>query len=186
MEKRIKLGLIILISLIAAASIWVFVFGTKKAVKNTNIQERNYFILEKEISETENKEGVADKKGNIVIEPIYHTVVIPNLSKAVFLVSEENSEKFKAINEKGEEILKEYGELEAITGNSVNTNHRYREHIKFKKDGKYGLIDITGKKIVEPIYENITTVGDDLHNYLVKRDGKYGLLDDRRKCYIKS
>ena len=45
--------------------------------------------------------------------------------------------------------------------------------LKVSKDGKYGLIDLTGKKIIEAEYEEIVPVVGIENSFKIKKDGKY-------------
>ena len=81
-------------------------------------------------------------------------IVIPNKEKDVFICTydvDENSGtyKTKAINEKNEEILTEYDQIEPIENIDKNNNVWYEKNIlKVEKSGKYGLIDLTGKEVL--------------------------------------
>lgn len=51
--------------------------------------------------------------------------------------------------------------------------------MKYEKDGKYGLIDFTGKVITEAIYEEIFSVKYKEGEILIKKDGKYGVINNK-------
>lgn len=62
----------------------------------------------------------------------------------------------------GKEILKaEYSEIFAMPG--------IENSLKIKKDDKYGIVNTEGKIIIEPKYQDITTLGkDDKSGFIVK------------------
>ena len=125
------------------------------------------------------KYGVLDYKGNLVIQNKYDNIVIPNPTKAVFIVSEEN-DKTVVLNDKGEEIFTEYSKVEPIEINGTATNLPYEKSVlRYEKDGKYGLIDFSGKTITKPIYEEIAGVKYKEGEILVKKDGKYGVINNK-------
>lgn len=49
--------------------------------------------------------------------------------------------------------------------------------LKYKKDDKYGIINLDGKKITNAIYEEIDTLQYKEGELLVKKDGKYGIIN---------
>ena len=55
--------------------------------------------------------------------------------------------------------------------------------VLFKKDGKLGLIDQTGKEIIPPIYDEVGSFNQQ-GLALVKKNGKRGLIDTTGKEII--
>ena len=132
-----------------------------------------------------NKWGVIDNKGNIIVDLNYdEMVVIPNKTQDVFICTyniDYNNETYstKVINEEGEQILTEYNEITAIE-NSDGSNVWYEDNVlKFKKAGKYGLIDFEGKVIVEPEYDNIYALSGVKDTLIIEKDGKKGLINNK-------
>jgi len=89
-----------------------------------------------------NKWGVIDNKGNTVIDCNNNEmVIVPDKNKPIFIIIdninyEDENYSTKVINEKGEEILKEYKNVQPIE-NTDGTNVWYENNIlKFEKDGK--------------------------------------------------
>ena len=185
--KNINFKILIPIILLIVIAILGFIFFKmgKKVAKVNPVNPRKYFILQSQSGNNPGKEGVIDKDGNVILEPIYDTVVIPDLAEPVFVVSD-GENNFKLLNDKKEEIFKGFNNKEPVIGNSKNVNNNYRAAIKYKKDGKFGLLNIKGKEILKPIYEEITTVEDDTQNYKVKKDGKFGLVDDEGNTLLNS
>lgn len=176
-KKMIAGIIIILLVLILTILFW----PKPKHVRKKSTEERKYYILQ---DTSNNKEGVIDKTGNLIIEPNYEKVIIPNLSKAVFVISENlNTNEYKVLNDKNEQIIKNYN-IEPILGHTEELVNEYRGVLKYKKDEKYGLLSIDGKELTKPIYDEIVTDNEDFYNYKVKINGKYGLLDENGTVII--
>ncbi len=121
------------------------------------------------------KMGVIDNKGNVVIEPNYNNIQIPNPTKDVFICSNENETKI--VNAKGEEKFKNFEEVSAIPLKELATEIPYEKSVlKYKENGKYGIINFDGKKITKAIYNNISNLPYKEGELLVEKDGKYGVI----------
>lgn len=181
-SKIIKIVIIILIviAIIVAAVItgWYFIKKSKFDYQISEVEEYNYSILYRD-----NKYGVVNKEGEIIIEPTYANVQIPNPSKPLFIcMSEYNTESGeydnKVLNENKEQILTTYDRVSAISIDSTDTNAPYEKSVlKYKKDGKYGLIDFEGNEITKPIYDDITGIDYKEGTLLVKQEEKYGVIN---------
>lgn len=174
-KKRAIIAILIIIVLI----ICYMIFKPKKNNVVENVHENKYLILQEA-----GKEGVIDTKGNVIIEPQYTQVVAPDLAKDVFCAYDENK-NIKVLNSKKETIFDEYKDLEPVEGNRKDTENQYRPVLRFKKDDKYGLVNLEGKEIVKPIYDEVKAVENDFNNYKVKKDGKYGLVDNDGNIILK-
>ena len=119
-------------------------------------------------------------------------IVIPNKEKDVFIctydVDENNGTyKTKAINEKNEEILTEYDQIEPIENIDKNNNVWYEKNIlKVEKSGKYGLIDLTGKEVLPLEYDEISGLDGQENSIIIKKDGKLGLVNDNGNIIIEA
>lgn len=86
-------------------------------------------------------------------------------------------DKIGFINEKNEVIIPFHYKY---TEDENMYSHSYLFHNGFcamaNAEGKYGLIDHTGKWVVEPIYDEVWTPQEGGHRIIVN-DGKYGVLD---------
>lgn len=181
-KKLIKIIIIILIiiAIIAAATITViyFVKSSKLDYQILDIEDYNYSIFFRD-----NKYGVINKEGEIIVEPTYTNVQIPNPSKPLFIcISEYNQElgeyENKILNENKEQILTTYDRISAIPVVSTDTSVPYEKSVlKYKKDNKYGLIDFDGNELTEPIYDEITGLDYKEGTLLVKIDSKYGVIN---------
>ena len=121
------------------------------------------------------KMGVIDNKGNVVIEPNYNNIQIPNPTKDIFICSNENETKI--VNAKGEEKFKKFEEVSAIQLKELATEIPYEKSVlKYKEKGKYGIINFDGKKITKAIYDDINNLPYKEGELLVEKDGKYGVI----------
>jgi len=130
-----------------------------------------------------NKMGVIDNKGNVIIEPNYNTIQIPNPTKDVFICI--NDDETKVVNEKGEESFKNFEEVSAIQLKELATEIPFEKSVlKYKENEKYGLVNFEGKKITEAIYENIENLPYKEGELLVENNGKYGVINMLGKVVI--
>lgn len=170
--------------IIAIVVLIMFIFIIKNILtkgKDTGkITSSSYFALYQD-----NKWGVIDSTGNTVIAPSYQEmIIIPNNKKDVFLctydINTDTGEyKTKALNSKNEESFTDYSQIEALENFDKNNNVWYEENVlKVEKDGKYGLIDLSGNQLLPCEYENITALTGVKNSILVQKDGKYGLVNN--------
>ena len=178
--------------LIAIAVVIMFVFIIKgilsKGGDSGKITSKNYFVAFKD-----NKYGVIDSDGFIVIDPSYEEMlVIPNSKKDVFLctydVNEDTGEfKTKALNSEGNEVLKGYDLLEVVTNKDKNDNIIIEDDVlRVKKDGKYGLINLDGKVLLNTEYEDITALEGISNCLKTKKDGKFGIANSEGKVILEN
>lgn len=176
---------IIIIAIIAITAV-VIVNEMQFAYKIEEVKEINYVTLVKE-----GKYGVIDRTGNIIIEPTYNGIQIPNPSKPVFIcIGEYDKETkeydMKAFNDKGEQLFSEYDKIEAISvETNIETTPYEKSTLAYRKDGKYGLINLEGKVITQPIYEEITSMHYKEGTFIVKQEEKLGVINLKGKEIIK-
>ena len=187
MKKKIIVVLSIIILIISIISI--IKYNKNKSKFNYTIEqisEVNYFLLMQN-----NKYGVINKNGDIVVDPIYDVVEIPNASKPVFICKgnyDQNSGEYniQVFNDKKEPILYQYYTVEAIKLNNVESNGNYEKSVlKYKSDNKYGLIDFSGNKITDAIYDSIEGFNYREGILLVKKSDKYGIINIKGASIIK-
>lgn len=172
-KNKVKIIVLTILIIIIIVGVFLFLDYKNKEYALTEVSEYKYYQLNEE-----GKYGVIDVSGNIVIEPIYESVKIPNPEKSVFICTNEN--KTIVLNENKEEIFTEYEEVTAIPIKGVVSSIPYEKRVlKYKSDGKYGLIDYNGKVITKPIYEEIEGMQNKESVLLVKQDGKYGAINDK-------
>lgn len=177
MKKVVAVIVVILVAIMFVAVIKTL-FTKSKEAKVTNI---NYFA-----AYSDNKYGVIDSEGQVVIEPSYaEYIVIPNAKKDIFICTYDvnyatGEYKTKALNSKNEEIFTQYEQIEALENYDSNQSVYYENNaIKVKKDGKYGIINIDGKEILACEYDEIKTLKGLENSILVYKDGKVGLVDSK-------
>ena len=173
MSKKVSIILISLVILVSLA-ISIYIPNRKKIdIEDTSI---NYSTIEKD-----GKVGVIDQNQNTIIEPKYSKVIIINPHRAVFVCL--NEEEQKVVNHKDQEIFKQYDKVEPI---EIYDEKYERNILKYEKDGKYGLLGITGYEITKNEYEEISGFGNKEGELLTKLDGKYGILDSNGNWKIKN
>ncbi len=122
--------------------------------------------------------------GDVIINCEFASVIIPNPTKAVFICEKEDG-NLVTLNEKNEEIFTEFGVVEPIEINGVMTYLPYEKSVlKYKKDGKYGIIDFNGKMLTKPLYDGIYSVKYKEGEILAKKDGKFGVINNKGKVLI--
>ena len=178
MKKSTKIVIVILLLVVIIATIVILNLKRKYNLEEYVKPIYNYFAMYSK----DGKVGVIDKTGKLLIEPKYLDVFIPNPSKDVF-VCYENSEKFKFLNSKGEELYKDYEDVTALQTSDLNLDFE-KTLLRFKKDEKYGLIDYNGNVIVSANYDEITSLKNRPGEILVKKKDKYGVLDSNGQIKI--
>ena len=154
--------------------------------EQTRITSKDYFAAFQN-----NKWGIIDSTGAVVIDPSYEEMmVVPNSKKDVFLctfdVNYETGEySTKALNSKNEEIFTQYNQVEPLQVVDRNGQVSYISNVlKVQKDGKYGLIDLEGNELQPCKYDSISTLEGKQDVIKVQKDGKYGLIDVKGKELI--
>ena len=182
-RKNVIIMIFVLILIIAiAVSVFIFLNNKKYEYELVQISEDQieYYKLEQN-----GKYGVIDKEGNIIIEPNYVSIDIPNPTKPVFIKSDDG-ENHSAIDNNENEILTGYEDVEAISINNISSNIPYEKSVlKYKQNGLYGLIDFEGNKITENIYNSITNIDYKEGNLKVEQNGQYGVINIKGTTIIK-
>ena len=181
MNKKKIIILIIIILIIAIIATFLIMYFLKRAkyvYDVVDVSEIKYNVIR-----VDGKSGVIDDNGNVIIEPNYNVIQIPNPSLPVFIcMSNYNTEKkeyeTKVLNDKKEQIITGYQTVQAIPVETTNDGIPFENTVlKYKKDGKFGLIDLEGKEITDPIYDDISSVTYKEGMLLVKQDGKTGVIN---------
>lgn len=161
---------IILIAIIVGVSVY-FIYTNGRKYEIEQVTTYNYFVLKKD-----NLSGVIDRGGNTIIDAEFDNVIIPNPEKALYVCYE--GDNTKVLNERKEEILTDYQNVEPIQLQNISSDLMYEKSVlKYEQDGKFGLIDFEGKEIAKPIYESIDGLPYKEGELLVKQDGKYGVIN---------
>lgn len=132
---------------------------------------------------TNDKWGVIDNNGKIIIDATYdEMIIVPDKNKDLFICTynadyENETYNTKVINKNNSEILTNYQNVQAIE-NSDDSNIWYESNVlKFEENGKYGLIDFDGKLILNAEYDKIYSLEGVEKNIIIEKDGKKGLVN---------
>lgn len=121
--------------------------------------------------------------GNIIITPQEQNIIIPNPQKPIFLCEQNGTKKF--LNDKQEEIFTEYEEVDKIDIRGIASKVPYEKSVlKYKENGKYGLINYDGKKVTNAIYDEIDGLENKEGEILVQKEGKYGVINSKGATII--
>ncbi len=181
-----KVFAVIIAIVVIIMSIFVIKGILTKDKEQVKITSKDYAVVFQN-----NKWGVIDSTGAIVIDPAYQEmIIIPNSKNDVFLciydVNYETGEyKTKALNSKNEEIFTQYNQIEAISNKDKDNNIWYEDNVlKVQKDGKYGLINLAGKEIAPCEYTDITALEEIKNTLKVTKEGQIGILDNEGKTIL--
>lgn len=186
-KKKLFIILAIVVILAVAITFTVLYFAdrAKYVYDIEKVTQIDYNIISKE-----ERYGVIDRQGNILVEPIYDIIQIPNPSKPIFIcMSDYNVEKkeyvSKVLNEKGEELYQGYESIQAIPSETTEDSIPFEKTVlKYKKDGKYGLLSIDGKEITKPVYEEISSMTYKEGMLVVKQGENLGVININGKTVI--
>ena len=178
---RILVSIITIIIIVAISFlIYYFVKENDKKYEIAEIKDYNYLVLKKN-----DKYGVIDKNQNIIIEPTYTQVQIPNPEKAVFVCYQDDDTKI--LNEQNQEIMTEFEKVEPIRLKNIASDLMNEKTVlKYLENGKYGLIDFSGKKVTNAIYEELNALPYKEGELLVKEERKYGIINIKGNELIKA
>ena len=176
----------ILIVILLIPIIKITINKIKQNYSIETVEKEKYFVLL-----SNNLTGVIDEKGTIIMEPKYYNICIPNPSKAIFVCYYNYDEttgkcKTKVVNAQETELFTTYHHIDVIELNGIETTIPYEKNLlKYQENGKYGLLDLEGKKITEAIYEELNGLSGKEGELLVKVDGKYGVINNKGVSLIK-
>lgn len=183
-EQKLNLKKVFAV-IIAFAVIIMFFIGISKLFNKESTTQEKAVVLRYFPVYTNEKWGVIDSKGNIIIEPEYEEyIVIPDNTKPLFICTydvdyEKNTYKTKVLNEKNEIVITDYDSIEAFENYDINNNLWYEsDRLKVCKEGKYGITDFNGKVIVECEYDSLETLKGVDNVLLSKKNRKYGIIDN--------
>ena len=168
--------------IVAIIVIIMFVIAVKNLLKSdsssNSLVSTSYFLINEN-----NKWGVIDNNARIIIEPTYEeSIIIPNSKKDIFICTynvnyDKGTYETKVLNSKGKEIFNEYDKVQALENYDENNNVWYEENVLLvEKDGKYGLINFEGNKILELNFEKIYTLKGTENSIVTEKDGKKGIV----------
>lgn len=183
-EPKLNIKKVIAV-IIAILVIIMFVVGIKELLSDKkNTKEKTFPIGYYTIYEN-GKWGVIDTNQNTIIEPTYENmIVIPNNTKPIFICTinsnyETNTFETKVLDNKNKELYSNYDKVEAIYNKDKSNNLWYENNIlKVQKDGKYGLINLEGKELLECSYEEIKPIEGTKNALITVKEGKQGIVNN--------
>lgn len=181
MKKKVFIGITIcLLITIIIGIIIATKIRKQKDYELLKTTEYKFFKLTKD-----GKEGVIRRDGQIILEPQYDNIEIPNQDIPIFIAT--TGEKSEVYNDSKEKIMTDLTQVEVIKikkeDGIVQINNTV---LKYKENDKYGLVDFDGKKITKPLYEEISALEDKNGEIKVKKDGKYGAINIKGNILIKA
>lgn len=183
-NKKLKqISAIVIIAIIIIVAIVGIIVALNRSKENYEVEkiaseDINYYKIM-----SNGKSGIIDKTGKIIIEPKYNTIKLPNPKEPIFIcVYDYNATsgeyKTKVLNEKNEEILTNYENINTIDIKEIVSSIPYEKTVlQYQKDGKYGIINFEGKSIIKPMYEEIKNMPYREGELIAKKQGKYGVLN---------
>jgi len=173
--KKISKNLIIIIVILLIAATIYFIFN-KNNSQALKIDYNYYKYYSNE------KFGLIDKNGNILVEADYQDVIIPNPTYGVIFLLEENEIK-NIVNEKNEPIFSEFEKVLPIPVTGLIGEIPYEKQVLiYEENEKQGLIDFNGKKLTKAIYNSIESLPYKEGELLCKsEDGTYILEQDGKE-----
>lgn len=191
-EPKLNMKKVLAVGLAFAVIIMIIVLMVNYPKLKTKAQGKN--VVNSYIAvNTNDKWGVINSKGDIVIEPTYEEMIlIPDSSKAIFIVQkdvnlENGTYTSYAIDDKGNKLFSDYSQIEAMQNIDKDGNVFFDNNVlKVQKDEKYGLINFSGKVLAEPEYSSITPLENVTKSYVTEKDGKKGLVDNSGSIIIEN
>lgn len=187
-KKALIIILSIVIAIIIVAIVLTAVYLENKSKYDFEIEkitEINYNIIN-----SQDRYGVIDRYGNVVVEPIYDIIQIPNPSKDIFVCLyeynvEKREYKAKVLDAKGNELYSGYDNIQAIPTETTYDGIPFEKTVlKYKRDGKYGLLNINGKEITTAEYDQISAISYKEGMLLVKQNDRCGVININGKTVI--
>ncbi len=176
--NRKKVLIIVIISILILLGISIFIIFSKRVDREYEIiteKEYNYWLLKQD-----DRYGVINKYGDIILEPEYDQIDIPNRDKAIFVTYKDENKK--VLNHKSEEIFegKDISAIEIVDYNEEDDENLCdTSRLKYFENNKYGMIDLDGNKITDPIYDEIISLPGKYGEYRVSKEEKYGVISNK-------
>lgn len=174
------LALLVIIMVIAS----IIMTLNKKSLKQQDVQKDLKYFSAYSDSKWSVINSNGDKLSNISYDEM---IVVPNHEKNVFIATYDvdyanGTFKTKAINENNEQLFSNYENVSAIVNYDSSNNTWYdTDVLKFEKDGKFGLIDFSGKQVLAPEYDDISAMPGIERTIIITKNGKLGLFNSFSK-----
>lgn len=185
--KKVFAVLIVFIVIIMCI-VLIFKFAKKDSKTDTKVVANSYVTVY-----TGGKWGVINSKGETIVEPNYDDmIIIPDSTKPVFICQtnvnlEDKTYDSKAIDEKEKPLFESYDKVEVLQNIDDNNVISYDTNaLRVLKDGKYGLINFSGKELLKCEYDAINPLKGVKNSLVTYKDNKYGLVDNSGNVIIES
>ena len=139
------------------------------------------------------KWGVINSKGEYTIDGTYENmIVVPNSAAAVFICQSDvnldaGTYKSYAIDNNGNKLFTSYDSVEAIQNVDRKNQIFYDKTVlKVSKNGKYGLINFSGKELVSCEYDAIEPLKYLENSFVTTKNNKKGLVDQTGTVIIEN
>lgn len=191
-DKEQKLNIKKVIAVIMAIAVVImFVIGIKTLLTQETDNQTKTVISNYYPVYTNEKWGVIDQTGKIVIEPTYDEMItIPSSKTDLFICMYDvdytnDTYKTKVIDSKNKQKFTGYELVEVVENKDSNNILWYEgEVLRVKKDEKYGLINYDGKEILKPEYDSIEALEGVKNSLVIKKEEKVGLCDNKGNIII--
>lgn len=181
-EPKLNIKKVIAV-IIAFIVLIMFIIAIKNLLSSdsstSNLVSKSYFLFNKD-----NKWGVIDNNARVIIEPTYEdALVIPDSKKDIFICTynvnyEKGTYETKVLNSKGKELFTEYDKVVALENYDENNNLWYEENVLLvEKDGKFGLINFNGDKLLDTVFDKIYTLKGTKNSLITEKNSKKGIVD---------
>jgi len=182
--KKVAATVIALLAVIMVIISIKNAFTKKVTTKNISVPTTYFSVY------LNNKWGVIDNEGKEIIKPQYdEMIIIPDKNKDVFICTydvnyTDGTYNTKVLNSTGNQVFQNYNNIEAIENNTKNKVWYETNILKFETNGKYGLIDFSGKAVLPPEYDNIYSIQGIEKSIIIEKDGKKGLVNSLGEIII--
>jgi len=192
-EQESKLNLKKVMAVIIAIAVFImFIVAIKTLLSETNDETKTTVTSYYPVY-TNEKWGVIDQTGKIVIEPSYvEMITIPDSKTDLFICVYDvdyttGTYKTKVLDKKNNEKFSNYDLVEVIE-NTDSSNVLWYEQgvLRVKKDNKYGLINYAGDVILPVEYDSIKALQGVENSLIINKKEKIGLCDNKGNIIINS
>ena len=176
-DNEPKLNMKKVIATIIAFIVFIMFILSLKNLLTKEEKPKDVVNVEKYFSAVQDgKWGVINSKGKEIV-PLSNDemVTIPNSAKDIFIIVKDanyadGNYSTKVVNKENKEILADYEHVEAIQ-NSSNSKIWYEDDVlTYMQDGKYGLIDFSGKKLLDAEYDKIYALPGIEKSVVIEKD----------------
>ena len=139
-KKKLIILIAVILVIIIAIVIGLTMYFTKRAKYVYDVEQVTQ--IEYNTIQVNNRYGVIDGDGNVIIEPNYDVIQIPNPSKPVFIcMSDYNTEtrqyQTKVLNDRKEQIITGYENVQAIPTQTTADGIPFEKRVlKYLRNGK--------------------------------------------------